>query len=345
MLTANIVRRLSVVCFSSLIAGGPTKQMSLTNAFANRELLLLDGGTGEELFRRGVPDDRKIWSATALVNSQYHSVLEDVHRSFIEAGSHAITTNSYGVVPGVGFDDHAEVGRLCKLAGQIARRAASEDNVLVLGSLGPLLESYRADRIMEHEEGVSYYKTMMQAMLRDVDAWIAETSAGLDHCRQVIDAEKELSTQLPVLISYTLNDDGTCLRDGTPVARAILETLDMASSVNLQGILFNCAQPEAITAAFQKIQRDLGNDDSLKHVRFGAYANRLTPIESDWSLSESEGPQPFRRDLQPSDYASVSSTWVNGLGVSMIGGCCGMGPEHIRALRDKLLSYVESKRK
>ena len=61
------------------------------------ETLLLDGGTGEKLFLRGVKDDRKIWSATAIVNKEYHGILEEVHRSFIDAGSQAITTNSYGI--------------------------------------------------------------------------------------------------------------------------------------------------------------------------------------------------------------------------------------------------------
>ena len=49
-------------------------------------ILILDGGTGEELFRRGVPDDRKIWSATALVNTEYHAVLKQVHQVGFEMG-------------------------------------------------------------------------------------------------------------------------------------------------------------------------------------------------------------------------------------------------------------------
>lgn len=44
------------------------------------DTLLLDGGTGEELFRRGVPDDRSIWSAKAVVDNQYHGVLQQVHQ-------------------------------------------------------------------------------------------------------------------------------------------------------------------------------------------------------------------------------------------------------------------------
>ena len=65
-------------------------------AQAPQHVLFLDGGTGEELFRRGVPDDRKIWSATAVVKSEHHETLRGVHRSYVEAGSAMITANSYG---------------------------------------------------------------------------------------------------------------------------------------------------------------------------------------------------------------------------------------------------------
>ena len=61
-----------------------------------QRVLFLDGGTGEELFRRGVPDDRAIWSATAVVHDIHHETLRGVHRSYVEAGSTMITANSYG---------------------------------------------------------------------------------------------------------------------------------------------------------------------------------------------------------------------------------------------------------
>ena len=51
------------------------------------QTLLLDGGTGEELFRRGVPDDRQLWSVTALVHDEYHAVLHDVHTAFLQSGN------------------------------------------------------------------------------------------------------------------------------------------------------------------------------------------------------------------------------------------------------------------
>lgn len=47
---------------------------------------IFDGGLGEELFKQGVPDDREIWSATAVKNKQYHKLLVKVHEDFAKAG-------------------------------------------------------------------------------------------------------------------------------------------------------------------------------------------------------------------------------------------------------------------
>mmetsp|Transcript_17380 Transcript_17380/g.27247 ORF Transcript_17380/g.27247 Transcript_17380/m.27247 type:complete len:197 (+) Transcript_17380:265-855(+) len=155
------------------------------------ETLLLDGGTGEKLFLRGVKDDRKIWSATAIVNVEYHGILEEVHKSFIDAGSQAITTNSYGITPGVGFTDGDEVKRLFGISGEIARRAATDgqDSVaLVLGSLGPLVESYRPDLIMKHDDGVKKYRYPIEGLHPFVDIFLAETMSISDEACQVIDA-------------------------------------------------------------------------------------------------------------------------------------------------------------
>jgi S-methylmethionine-dependent homocysteine/selenocysteine methylase len=92
-------------------------------------------------------------------------------------------------------------------------------------------------------------------------------------------------------------------------------------------ILFNCSEPEAINRALQTIQTDnkpLRDSLHTRGILLGAYANRLTPVASDWSLAESNGPQPMRQDLDPQQYYnSFVATWVRDLGVQIVGGCCG----------------------
>jgi S-methylmethionine-dependent homocysteine/selenocysteine methylase len=209
---------------------------------------ILDGGTGEELIRRGVADDRKIWSATALVYPEYHGTLQSVHESFLAAGAHAVTTNSYGVVPGVGFTVD-EIVRYCATAGRIARDAVTEhaatkastsstaiESALVLGSLGPLVESYRPDKIMGHEQGVAVYARMAEAMAGWVDAFLAETLSSVEESMQAVHAIGDLSESLrrPVMVSYSLDKNGD-LRSGHNVCAGIPRLIDFAEQHQVEG--------------------------------------------------------------------------------------------------------------
>ncbi len=204
---------------------------SLSDILHSDNIFLLDGGTGEELFRQGVPDDRKIWSATAVVNPEYHHILEQVHTSFLDAGAQAITTNSYGIVPGVGFDDDARRIYL-GIAGDIARKAAAKhEYAVVLGSLSPLVESYRADLIRPHSQGVQEYQVACQALRPYVDAFLAETMSCAEESLQVLDAVME--TGLPVLVSYTLDSKGN-LRNGQVVTECLRTILDHAKEMKVK---------------------------------------------------------------------------------------------------------------
>jgi len=349
-------------CFSNMLSSSAPAPAELEKTFSRlrsdpREVFLLDGGTGEELFRRNVPDDRKIWSATALVHPQYHDTLEAVHCSFLKNGSRAVTTNSYGVVPGVGFEE-TEITKYMDLAGQIARRAVkkheSSDTVtnpcFVFGSLGPLVESYRADLILPHEEGVKCYRRACQALLPYADAMLGETMSCIKESLQVLDGVAEVAEekkqQLSILISYTLDSNGN-FRDGQVVTQGIQQILEQAktkNNVKLLGILFNCCEPEALTIALEKINsdKDLVNILSDSDVLLGAYANRLTQVDPNWSLAESESPQPFRKDLNERHYwEDFVQQWIDKYGVKMIGGCCGITPEHISYIQRELDKKME----
>jgi len=313
-------------------------------------------------FKRGVPDDRKIWSATAVVNEQYHPTLKRVHRSFLEAGSDAVTTNSYGITPGVGFSPD-DIGRYVAVAGRLARESVDDgdtDSVVdddddaitaqrrpgkfVCGSLGPLVESYRPDRVMDHPKGVDMYGVMARALAPHVDCFLAETMSSVEEASQAVEAVGKLSTKekYAMMVSFTLKGDGA-IRSGelsTDGVRRIVQ-ISRDCGVNLLGVMFNCAEPEAITKAFETIRSDKPTCELLleERVMLGAYANRLTAIASDWSLDGSEEPQAMRSDLSPQEYFHrFIRVWVNDLGVQMVGGCCGITPEHISYMNSHLKS-------
>ncbi|CAJ1961001.1 unnamed protein product [Cylindrotheca closterium] len=310
-----------------------------------KEVFLLDGGTGEELIRRGVPDDRKIWSATALVNPQYHDTLKDVHTSFLRAGSLAITTNSYGVVPGVGFSPQ-ECKEYIALSGKLGRESVdAEKRGFVFGSLGPLVESYRADSIKQHEEGVKDYQIACDALLPFVDAYLLETASCVEESLQVMDAMRSTESRkaVPLLVSFTLNNNGNT-RDNKEILKSIQEVLreSKEKEIELLGILFNCCKPEAISKALEKIRADGDLTAALEEtgVLLGVYANRLTDIDPTWTLADSQESQPFRTDLDEKQYWSFIQLWTERFGVKLVGGCCGITPVYIEHLKNELGKFA-----
>ena len=118
--------------------------------------------------------------------------------------------------------------------------------------------------------------------------------------------------------------------------RILCLALDMALVL---AILFNCSEPEALTLALEKIHSDQELVQILKesNILLGAYANRLTQVDPNWTLAESESPQPFRKDLDEKHYwENFVQVWIDTLGVQLIGGCCGITPEHIAYIRMEL---------
>jgi methionine synthase I (cobalamin-dependent) len=166
--------------------------------------------------------------------------LEDVHSSFLQSGSNAITTNSYGVVPGVGFDEH-QISDYMQQSGKIARSALQKHNdqsnatAFVFGSLGPLIESYRPDMIMSHDEGVKCYKLACNSLASYADAFLAETMSCVDESIQVLEAVAFSSDAQPtpgsqrrcLLISYCLDSKGD-FRDGEKITNGIRRVLKEA---------------------------------------------------------------------------------------------------------------------
>ena len=104
-------------------------------------------------------------------------------------------------------------------------------------------------------------------------------------------------------------------------------------------MLFNCAEPEAITKALTTIRdnKDLQKKLLEEGILTGAYANRLTPVDPDWSLAGSDAPQATRNDLSKERYSQeFVSSWVNDFGATVVGGCCGITPAYIEHIHKNL---------
>ena len=297
----------------------------------DKSLVILDGGMGRELQRRGAPFRQPEWSALAL--SEAPEAVVAVHAAYIASGARVITSNSYAVVPfHIGEQRFAAEGRaLASTAGQLARTAAdaSAQPVRVAGSLPPLFGSYRPD-LYDAARAGEVLKPLVEGLAEHVDLWLAETQSAIVEV-QAIHAGLPRDGK-PFWVSFTLEDEAPgsepTLRSGERVADAI----DSLVPAGVSAILFNCCQPEvieaALTVAGDSLQA-LGRGD----IRLGAYANAFPPQPKE--ATANDGLDEIRADLGPQDYLGWAERW-RGAGASLIGGCCGIGPEHIQALSSRL---------
>ncbi len=298
-------------------------------------LTILDGGMSRELQRLGAPFRQPEWSALAMMETP--EIVKQAHKEFIQAGSRVITTNSYALVPfHIGEQVFEQrVGELAANSVAVARAAAEESGeaVTVAASIPPLFGSYRAD-LYEADRFEEIARPLVTALeAGNPDVWLNETQSLLAETLAMkalvdsIDSEKK-----PYWVSFTLEDfepsDTPKLRSGETVRDAV----EAMANAGVDAILFNCSQPETISDAIRVAKDVLANnsDERIQNIKVGAYANAFAPQPKD--ATANDGLDEVRPDLTPDTYTVWVQEWKD-MGADMIGGCCGIGVEHIAAIK------------
>lgn len=287
------------------------------------QVRVLDGGMGHELRRMGAPFSRPLWSAEALIKAP--EMVIQAHRAYIEAGADIITTNSYACVPfHMGDELFQERGaELAALSGELARKAValSDKKVLIAGSLPPPMGSYRPD-LFDAAIAQPITRTLFNALDEHIDLWLAETMSSIDEFESTTAVLQD--TDKPVYFSFTLDDDSTMarLRSGDSISDLVEKLLDSKAT----GLMFNCSIPEIMADALDQATQSLARVDA--NLQLGVYANKFTPIKS---TQDSRSQEIEMREIGPEEYVRFADTWRK-LGAEIIGGCCGIGPEHIREI-------------
>ncbi|MFN3661475.1 homocysteine S-methyltransferase family protein [Yoonia sp.] len=282
------------------------------------QIILLDGGMGQELVRRSGQPPTPLWSTQVMVD--HPGMVAAVHADYRAAGATVHSANTYALhrdrLAGTALDGQLET--LITAAVQEAQGTGR-----VAGTIGPLVASYRPDVHPAHGIAVPLYAEVAGLLAPQVDLIICETVASLAHARAVL--EGALPTGKPVWLSVTLDDeDGSRLRSGEAVGDVLALAKDAGA------LLANCSAPEAMAAAM-----DIFAQGDLP---FGAYANGFTQITKDFLQDKpTVDALHSRRDLGPDAYAGFAMGWI-AQGATIVGGCCEVGPVHIarlaQAIRD-----------
>ncbi len=295
-------------------------------------ITLLDGGIGYELKLRGVkvPDYTKsIWSAMALIEDP--DAVVDVHAAYIEAGADVLTINNYSVTPPIlsreGMGDRVE--ELTSLAVDLAEKAVARvgRRPRIAGSFPPLETSYRADLVDERAKVIDSYRRIGSVLKDRVDLILCETLANSQEAVWACDAAAE--TGLEYWMSWTLQ--GTRLNtlpSGESLADAVKALGDLAPAA----YLVNCCGANFVTAALPIL-------GELTTGPIGGYANAEHVAPEEGTDGVDINVDAAQRDaatyLNPDAYAVEVQRWLDAR-ATIIGGCCGTRPKHIKRLREMI---------
>jgi homocysteine S-methyltransferase len=287
--------------------------------------LLLDGATGTELQRRGVPMDPHAWCGAATLG--HDAVLTDIHLDYIRAGADVITANTYAssrlMLEGAGLADRvAEINRRAVDAAHAARERAGVDrDVLVAGSLSHMVPVQPGSAAYDPRLRPSVQQTTdafgeLATVLKEagVDLLLLEMMYDPELARLARDAA--LATGLPTWYGLSARrlDDGRVvaydLSAETPL-EAVAALADHPG-IDVAGVMHTGS--DLVAQALDGLRRHF--DGPLMVYPDGGYFEM-----PDWR---------FVDVIDPGRFEQYARDWF-AAGVQLVGGCCGLTVAHVAA--------------
>ncbi|MDD5707301.1 MAG: homocysteine S-methyltransferase family protein [Kiritimatiellae bacterium] len=293
------------------------------------ELLIFDGACGTSLQRLELP--AAAWDGHDGCNEYLNlSRPEDIvamHRAFAAAGANVLETNTFGAnrIVLAEYGLQARVAEINRAAVAHARRAAGEyPGVRVCGSIGPGAKLPLLEQVGVEELSAACAEQVTALVEAGVDLLIFETCQDLLQIKTALtacfDTLARLARSVPVMVSVTIESSGTMLT-GSDMS-AIVAALEPYPLFSLG---LNCAS---------------GPREMAEHVRFLTrnWPRRISVMPNAGLPRLEDGRTIY--PLSPDDFAAAVRRYVIEDGVSIVGGCCGTTPEHIRALAAALRANV-----
>ena len=278
--------------------------------YLSKGAIVLDGATGTNLMAAGMP----IGVCPEAWVMEHQDVLYDLQSAYVKAGTNIVYAPTF-TGNRIKLEEYGLEDRIEEINTELVRlsKRAVDGKALVAGDMTMTGKQLFPLGDLMFEELVDVYKE--QASILDhagADLFVVETMMSLQECRAAVIAIKEVS-DLPIIVTLSYNEDGRTLF-GTPPETAVV----VLQSLGVDAIGINCSTgPMEMVELVEKMAQ-------YSTVPILAKPNAGLPeLEDDKTVYK----------MTPQEFADAAVALVNA-GASIVGGCCGTTPEHIKALSD-----------
>ncbi|MCK4311375.1 MAG: homocysteine S-methyltransferase family protein [Candidatus Cloacimonetes bacterium] len=288
----------------------------------NGEILIADGAMGTMLFAKGL----KPGEPPESVNLKNPEILEEIAQAYLDAGADIIQTNTFGASPlklsDYGLQDKTE--EINRIAVERVKRVVG-NKAYISGSCGPSGKLLKPFGDTEPDDIYQSFKRQMKSLINaGIDLICIETMTDLNEATLAIKAAKSISTIIPVMATMTF--------DETP-----------RGFFTIMGVSINDAVTGLQKAGADIIGSNCGNgiENMIKIAReFKKLTILPTIIQSNAGIPEMKDGKLVYSET-PEFFGEKAKELIDA-GVSIIGGCCGTTPEHIKAIRKVVDNYIEN---
>lgn len=278
--------------------------------YLSKGAIVLDGATGTNLMAAGMP----IGVCPEAWVMEHQDVLYDLQSAYVKAGTNIVYAPTF-TGNRIKLEEYGLEDRIEEINTELVRlsKRAVDGKALVAGDMTMTGKQLFPLGDLMFEELVDVYKE--QASILDhagADLFVVETMMSLQECRAAVIAIKDVS-DLPIMVTLSYNEDGRTLF-GTPPETAVV----VLQSLGVDAIGINCSTgPMEMVELVEKMAQ-------YSTVPILAKPNAGLPeLEDDKTVYK----------MTPQEFADAAVALVNA-GASIVGGCCGTTPEHIKALSD-----------
>ena len=304
---------------------------SLQDKLNAKRIVIMDGGTGTEIARRGVTLHPELsWSANA--NITFSDMVRDIHRDYIQAGAEIIITNTFSTsrttlkIEGLSGQTEEINKQSVRLAIDARKICDSEETVVIAGSISAFEPKGHPEIIPSYAEALEDYREQVKLLAgAGVDFIVLEMFTRTVDLKAAIVAATETGLPIWVGLSCESHDGQIYLGlSGRHGGETIADAVTASSSPNVKAFCIMHSPPQVTADALRELK-------ICTSLPIGAYAHGGS-IEDEIGLAtkiSKKGQSLTGTD--PDKYLEYALEWV-ACGATIIGGCCGTTPQHIRVL-------------